>query len=217
MASNQNNAQMWSQLRAQVVEQILGDETDCVAKHVVSQVSQYEYHPLSIQDLKEAVQPLKQAKKAWKQVRIGSFEFELPVPKMPPLPEHFTETRSNDWKVQIYFMYHATKKIFKVEMYKHATCQYDSYATFNFSRKQIKFSRKGTSKKDLESDTFLYYLRDMMGIYFTKLKKTQVCGRIIDSWNGTFKVLCGFNVKTKGAMCGSCRNKHLKRKFNQIL
>ena len=112
-------------------------------------------------------------------------------------------------------MYHATKKIFKVEMYKNAMCQYDRHATYSFSRKQIKFSRKGTTKKDLESDTFLYYLRDMMGIYLTKLKKTQVCGRIIDNWQG-LPVLCGFNVKTKGAMCGSCRNKHLKRKFNLI-
>ena len=127
----------------------------CIACH------QVQYHPLSVQDLKEAVQPLKQANKAWKQVRMAEFEFDLPIPKMPPLPEHYANPRSNRWRVMIYFI--ATKKIFKVEMWKHALEQYDRYATYDFSRQQYKFSRKNTSMEDLDSDTFLYYLRDMMG------------------------------------------------------
>lgn len=207
---------MWSQLRQDLVEQILGDKTQCIAKDVVSHVTKYEFHPMSVRDLKEAVQPLKQANKAWKQVRMAEFEFDLPVPKMPPLPEHYANPRSNRWRVMIYFMYHAKKKIFKVEMYKHALEQYDRYATYDYSRQQYKFSRKNTYMEDLDSDTFLYYLRDMMGKYFTKLKKTQVCGRIKDNWNGTHKIMCGSTVHTQGAMCGCCRNKHLKRKFNQI-
>lgn len=199
---------MWSQLRKDMVEQILGDK--CLAIDVVSHVTKYEYHPLSVQDLKEAVQPLKQAKKSWKQARIGDFEFDMPIPKMLP-PE-----RSNHWNVMIYFMYHPTKKIFKVEMYKDAMSVYERYSTYTSSRHVYQFSRKGTTKEDLDSDTFLYYLRDMMGIYFTKLKHASVCGRLVDNWDRTYKLLCGSNVKTKGAMCQECRNKHLKRKFNTI-
>jgi hypothetical protein len=194
-----------------MVEQILGDKTQCIAKDVLSHVTKYEYHPLSVQDLKEAVQPLKHAKKSWKQSRIGDFEFELPIPELPPEGQ-----RSNSWRVMIYFMYHPTKNIFKVEMYKHAMSVYEKYPTYNSSRQVYKFSRKGTTKEDLDTDTFLYYLRDMMGIYFTKLKHTQVCGRLVDNYSKTYKLLCGYNVKTKGAMCQECRNKHLKRKFNDI-
>lgn len=204
---------MWTQLRQDMVEQILGGKTKCLAKDIASHVTKYEYHPLSVRDLKEAVQPLKQAKKAWKQVRMAEFEFDLPIPKMPAPPEG---QRSNRWRVMIYFRYHATKNIFKVEMWKHAMEQYDRYKTYDFSRQYYIFSRKDTTKKDLDSDTFLYYLRDMMGTYFTKLKKTQVCGRIKDNWHGTHKILCGGTVHTKGAMCTSCRNKHLKRKFEDI-
>lgn len=204
---------MWSQLRKDMVEQILGDNTQCLAKDVASHVTKYEFHPMSVRDLKEAVQPLKQANKAWKQVRMAEFEFDLPIPQMPPPPEG---QRSNRWRVMIYFMYHATKNIFKVEMWKHALEQHDKYATYDYSRQYYFFSRKDTTKEDLDSDTFLYYLRDMMGVYFTKLKQIQVCGRIKDNWNETYKLLCGGTVKTQGAMCGCCRNKHLKRKFNQI-
>lgn len=200
---------MWSQLRKDMVEQILGDK--CLDIDVLSHVTKYEYHPMGVQDLKEAVQPLKQAKKSWKQARIGDFEFDMPIPEMPAPPE-----RSNHWNVMIYFMYHPIKKIFKVEMYKHATSVYEKYSTYTSSRQVYKFSRKGTTKEDLDTDTFLYYLRDMMGIYFTKLKQLQVCGRLVDNWNGTCKLMCGSNVKTKGAMCQYCRNKHLKRKFNTI-
>lgn len=207
---------MWSQLRHELVEQILGDNTQCLAKHIASQVTQYEFHPMSVQDLKEAVQPLKKAKKSWKQYRMAEFEFDLPIPKMPPLPEHYDNPRSNKWRVMIFFMYHATKKIFKVEMFKYALDQYERYSTYNYSRQEYKFSRKNTSKEDLDSDTFLYYLRDMMGKYLTKLKKTQLCGRIKDNWNGSYKIMCGSTVHTQGAMCGDCRNKQLKRKFNQI-
>ena len=156
---------MWSQLRKEMVEQILGDKTQCIAKDILSHVTKYEYHPLSVQDLKEAVQPLKQAKKCWKQVRIGEFEFDLPIPEMPPLPDHYTEPRSNTWRVMIWVMYHATKKIFKVEMYKHAIGAYQRYSTYTSSRQQYKFSRKNTTKEDLDTDIFLYYLRDMMGIF----------------------------------------------------
>lgn len=204
---------MWSQLRKDMVEQILGDKTQCIAKDVLSHVTKYEYHPMGVQDLKEAVQPLKQAKKSWKQSRIGDFEFELPIPEMPAPPEG---QRSNSWRVMIYFMYHPTKNIFKVEMYKHAASVYNRYSTYNSSRQVYKFSRKDTTKEDLDTDTFLYYLRDMMGIYFTKLKHARVCGRLVDNWNKSYKLLCGYNVKTKGAMCQECRNKHLKRKFNTI-
>ena len=199
---------MWSQLRKDMVEQILGDK--CLDIDVVSHVTKYEYHPMGVQDLKEAVQPLKQAKKSWKQARIGDFEFDMPIPEMPP-PE-----RSNSWGVMIYFMYHPTKNIFKVEMYKHAMSVYGKYQTYNSSRQVYKFSRKDTTKEDLDTDTFLYYLRDMMGIYFTKLKHTQVCGRLVDNYSKTHKLMCGYNVKTKGAMCQYCRNTHLKRKFNTI-
>ena len=173
---------MWSQLRKDMVEQILGDK--CLDIDVVSHVTKYEYHPLSIQDLKEAVQPLKQAKKSWKQARIGDFEFDLPI------PDFFTDERSNKWNVMIYFMYHPTKNIFKVEMYKHATSVYEKYSTYTSSRQVYKFSRKDTTKEDLDSDTFLYYLRDMMGIYFTKLKHARVCGRLVDNYNWTYKLLC---------------------------
>lgn len=205
---------MWSQLRAQMVKQILGDETQCLAKDL--KVTDYEYHPMSVQDLKEAVQPLKYAKKSWKQSRMADFEYDMPIPEMPPLPDHYTEPRSNHWRVLVYFMYHPTKKIFKVEMWKHACRKARSVETFNFSRHEYKFSRRDTTKEDLDSDTFLYYLRDMMGKFFIKLKQTQVCGKIKDNWNGCHKVMCGYTVKFKGAMCQDCRNKHLKRKFKCI-
>lgn len=207
---------MWSQLRAQMVEQLLWDETECLAKHVTSHVTKFEYHPLSVQDLKEAVQCLKKAKKSWKQYRMAEFEFDMPIPEMPALPEQYTETRSNRWTFIVYFMYNPTKKIFKVEMWKHATRQAMTVSTFDFSRQEYKFSRRDTTKEDLDSDTFLYYLRDMMGKYFVKLKQTQVCGRIKDNWNGCHKVMCGYSVEIKGAMCQACRNKHLKRKFKHM-
>ena len=205
---------MWSQLRAQMVEQILGDESECLAKDL--KVTDYEYHPLSVKDLKEAIQPLKKAKKSWKQIRMADFEYDMPIPEMPPLPDHYTEPRSNHWRVLVYFMYHPTKKIFKVEMWKHACRKPRSVETFNFSRHEYKFSRRDTTKEDLDSDTFLYYLRDMMGKFFIKLKQTQVCGKIKDNWNGCHKVMCGYIVKIKGAMCQDCRSKHLKRKFKHI-
>lgn len=205
---------MWSQLRAQMVKQILGDETQCLAKDL--KVTDYEYHPMSVQDLKEAVQPLKYAKKSWKQSRMADFEYDMPIPEMPPLPDHYTEPRSNHWRVLVYFMYHPTKKIFKVEMWKHACRKPRSVETFDFSRQDCRFSRNSTTKEDLDSDTFLYYLRDMMGKHFVKLKQTQVCGKIKDNWNGCHKIMCGYSVKIKGAMCQDCRNKHLKRKFTHM-
>ena len=85
---------MWSQLRQEMVEQILGDNTQCLAKHIASQVTQYEFHPMSVQDLKEAVQPLKKAKKSWKQFRMAEFEYDLPIPEI--LPEHYAKLAAED-------------------------------------------------------------------------------------------------------------------------
>ena len=71
-------------------------------------------------------------------------------------------------------------------------------------------------KEDLDTDTFLYYLRDMMGNTLPNSKMHKSVADSKTTGTGHTKLLCGCTVKTKGAMCGCCRNKHLKRKFNQI-
>lgn len=208
---------MWATLRAEMVHHIINGCEDILslAKQIVPQVMDYQNHALSLPDIHDAVQPLKKAKKGWKRSQVIDTEYKKPIPKelegmACPRP------RSNKWSLHLDFAFNPKKDLFKMDLWKYSHSPYNSTASYSSGRQVYTVLRKGTSRADLDSDTFLYKLRDVVGTYLAKIKRVPMCGQMVSSWNDTHKLLCGVSVSMKGAKCKHCRNKKLKRKFEEI-
>ena len=208
---------MWTTLRAEMVHHIINgcDDILSLAGQIVPQVMDYQNYALSIADIHDAVQPLKKATKGWKKSEVISTEYSQPIPKelegtTTPKP------RINKWSLHLVFGFNPKKDLFKMEMWKYSHSPYNNTATYSYGRQVYIVLRKGTSMADLGSDTFIYKLRDVVGMYLAKIKRVPMCGQVTNNWSDSYKLLCGASVSTKGAKCKNCRNKLLKRKFEEI-
>lgn len=103
-----------------IVEYTFGTD---IASHIYT----FESHPLSIQEIKDAIAMLKHG--AW-----------YKVAKYPK-------------SVLVWFNYNTRTNTFRVEFWKHIA-----------SNTVRRFARKNTLPCHLESDPFLYYLRDLIGV-----------------------------------------------------
>lgn len=141
---------------------------------------------------------------------ILSFSYDDPIPDLPEAP-----LRSNKWRITIYFHY-TKKKTFKLIIRK--TNQTVSGSTFSYSTvdESITIVRKDTSKEDLQSNQFLYYLRDLIGVNLKRIKEVALCESLVYIHDYSYQLLCGNGVKVKGADCYYCRGRKLKRKFKDI-
>ena len=101
-----------------------------------------------------------------------------------------------------------------MDLWKCNHSPYNATPSYTGGRQVYTVLRKGTSMADLSSDTFLYKLRDVVGTYLAKIKRVPMCGQLVNSWG--HELLCGVSVSMKGAKCKNCRNKLLKRKFEEI-
>lgn len=208
---------MWTTLRAEMVHHIINgcDDILSLAKQIVPQVMDYENYALSIADIHDAVQPLKKANKGWKRSEVIDTSYSKPIPKeLEGMPS--PRPRENKWSFHLVFAFNPKKDLFKMEMWKYSHSPYNAIASYTGGRQVYTVLRKGTSMADLGSDTFLYKLRDVVGTYLAKIRRVPMCGQLVSSWSNTHKLLCGVSVSMKGAKCKHCRNKLLKRKFEEI-
>ena len=191
------------------------DDIQSLAKQIVPEIMDYQNYALSIADIHDAVQPLKTAKKGWKRSEVIDTSYSMPIPKeLQGMPS--PRPRINRWSLHIWFAFNPKKNLFKMEMWKYSHSPYNNTECYSGGRQVYTVLRKGTTIADLGSDTFIYKLRDVVGTYLAKLKRVPMCGQMIDSWNNSHKLLCGVSVSMKGAKCKHCRNKLLKRKFEEI-
>lgn len=197
---------MWTDLRARMVEHIIHgcDDILGLAKQLVPQVTKFESHPLSIADIRE-VMPRKNTK-----VQVSCFTYDDPIPDLPEAPR----PRCNRWEISIYFQY--TRGKFKLLVCKKNAWVFDRAFSFSTCSERVVYVRKNTSPNDLQTDKFLYYLRDLIGVSLKKIKQTNLCGTLVDIHDHSYKLMCGNGVRVKGAMCAKCRADKLKRKFSQI-
>jgi len=208
---------MWTVLREEMVYHIINgcDDILSLAKQIVPQVMDYEKYALSIADIHDTVQPLKKAKKGWKRSQVIDTSYSMPIPKeLEGMPS--PRPRINKWSLRLDFAFNPKKDLFKMEMWKYSNSPYNSTASYSSGRQAYTVLRKGTSVDDLSSDTFLYKLRDVVGTYLAKIKRAPTCMQVTDDWSKTHKLICGVSVSMKGAKCKHCRNKLLKRKFEEI-
>ena len=186
-----------------------------LAKQIVPQVMDYENHALGLADIHDAVQPLKKAKRGWKRSKVINTSYSKPIPKeLEGMPS--PRPRINEWSLHLDFAFNPKKDLFKMHLWKFSHSPYNGVESYIGGRKVYTVLRKGTTRADLDSDTFLYKLRDVVGTYLAKIKRVPMCGQMVSSWDSTHKLLCGVSVSMKGAKCKNCRNRLLKRKFEEI-
>lgn len=189
------------------------DDILSLAKQIVPKVMDYQKHDLTIADIQDAVEPLKKAKKGWKKSLVINTTYKRPIPEgLGPSPR----PRDNRWSLNLWFAYNPKKHLFKMEMWKFSESPYNKTSCYSFCRHAYDVFRKDTSMADLGSDTFIYKLWDVVGTYLAKIKRIPMCGQMVSSWNDSYKLLCGTSVSRKGAKCRLCRNRLLKRKFEEI-
>lgn len=209
----------WKSVRQDMVSGLLGGSVPVgLGGDVCKSVKGFEFHPLTVENLREIVVKLKRSRVAWVMERVADFEYELPIPEgMPDLPGHFHETWLNRWRMMIDFGYHCKKRLFKVSIVKYQVNLPSRLAVYRRSRRELCMYRMDTSKEDFDKDEFLYHLRDALGMCMVKIKHhLPTCTKIVNQWQGSYKYMCGTPVKFKGAMCYHCRGMHLKRKYESL-
>lgn len=200
----------WQSFRADVLRNILGHKTKGEANDIYSHIAKYESHPISITHLKNAMHDMHIQGRGWTEYDFLSFKYDM------PLPSGFDSTYSNRWIIVVNFFYHKKKQIFKIAMRKSTWPLTSKIPLYGDVPKYLfwDFLRKGTTIKDLTSDTFLYTLRDRMGVYLTKVKYTTICQGSQSGPKG--RHLCGNKIHVENALCHKCRQVYLKRKFEEI-
>lgn len=197
---------VWTDLRTDMIKHLIQGKHDITsaAEQLTTQVNKFQFHPLTIEDIKDAMPTSNQ------KTSILSFSYDDPIPDLPEAP-----LRSNKWRITIYFHY-TKKKTFKLIIQK--TNQSVSGSTFSYSTvdESITTVRKDTSKEDLQSNQFLYYLRDLIGVNLKRIKEVALCESLVYIHDYSYQLLCGNGVKVKGADCYYCRGRKLKRKFKDV-
>lgn len=199
----------WQSLRSDILRIILGEKIEGEARDIYLHITKYECHPVSITHLKHSMHILTTRQRGWVKQMFFNFRYDMPV------PDAFGPNYSNRWNLEVQFHYHRKRQLFKIFMKRTAWSHATKTPLFGASTAHHWVSRKDTSVEDLFSDTFIYMLRDKLGVYLTKLKYTPCCLGPRTFGRNT-QHLCGTRVFSKGAFCYHCRQVHLKRKFEEI-
>ena len=193
-----------NELRIQLVRQMMGDQTEGEARDIYLKVREYECHPLDIENLQEVLENVHG--KGWKYTTVLNTNLDLPIPKFKG------ENLANRWRFVVRFAYHKEKRHFKALFSREVVNKSGCRGVYHTGHHHITLHCR---RCDLNR-SFIYELRDKLGVFMAKSKRMPQCGREITPWWSDTKYLCGRIVRHKGSMCEDCRNTHLKRKLNHL-
>ena len=220
----------WKSLRRRTIEHLIGDTegVQSLALQIVSVVRQFQCHPMSIAQLKQVVHSMLQKKaKRYSKYTVANFVCVLPAPDLPKYNYNSDGDltmvsqglpRVNAFSIDLEFIYDLLKGTFKVEALKmvHDTTQHiNKLVCYSAGRMYHTMVRTYITSKELEEDTFLYYLRDLVGTMLSRIKRKQPCGRL-KLHPDNYLVRCGREVRYQGARCRQCLSDSVEEIYNTI-
>lgn len=220
----------WMSLRRRTIEHLIGDTkgVQSLALQIVSVVRQFQCHPMSIAQLKQVVHSMLQKKaKRYSKFTVANFMCVLPAPDLPEYNYNSNGDltlvsqglpRVNAYSIDLEFIYDLVKGTFKVEALKmmHDTTQHiNKLVCYSAGRMYHTMIRTATNSTEMQEDTFLYYLRDLVGTMLCHIKRQQPCGRLKLHMDN-YLVRCGRGVRFQGASCRQCLSNSLEEIYNTI-
>jgi len=217
-------------LRRRTIEHLIcGTQgVQSLALQIVSVVRQFQCHPMNIAQLKEVVHSMLQKKaKRYSKFTVANFGCVLPAPDLPQYTYNSKGDltmvsqglpRVNAYTIDLEFIYDILKGTFKVEALKmvHDTTQHlNKLVCYSAGRMDHTMTRTAKNSTELEEDTFLYYLRDLVGTMLCRIKRQQPCSRL-KMHPDKYLVRCGRGVRYQGASCRQCLSDSLKEIYNTI-